>query len=103
MELARADRAVQPPNDIESVLPEKKPTVLPVSSGRYMQTFGRITGIAAVCFLVAGLVVWKFHPWAHNSQGRMALLILVCAMFLSILHYYSLEDTGNGRKPGVKL
>jgi type IV secretory pathway VirB6-like protein len=100
LELARVEQLEEPQVEIEDIPAATKPTGLPASSGRYMQIFERVTGVLAVCFLVAGLVVWKVH---QPSQGRLALLILVCAMFLSILHYYSLEDTGNGKKPGVKL
>lgn len=57
-------------------------------SKRYMEYFGRFTGALGLIFLVLGLGVWMFRQGDH----RLALLILVCAMFLSILHYYSLED-----------
>lgn len=106
LELVKVDQLDEPEDDIEETISDTKPTGLPASSGRYMQIFERITGIAAVCFLVAGLIVWKLNKSLftnHPSQGRLALVILVCAMFLSILHYYSLEDTEKGKKPGVKL
>jgi len=59
------------------------------SARRYMDLFQRISGVLGLVLLVAGLGVWAFKPGQH----RLALLILVCAMFLSILHYYTLEDT----------
>jgi hypothetical protein len=99
LELAKVDQLEEHHEGMEVPAPDAKPTGLPASSGRYMQIFEHVTGILAVCFLITGLIIWK----VHHSQGRLPLLILVCAMFLSILHYYSLEDTGNGKKPGVKL
>lgn len=62
------------------------------ASRRYMILFERLCGVLAAVFLVAGLGVWMFKPGQH----RLALLILVCAMFLSIIHYYTLEDPGGG-------
>lgn len=59
-----------------------------------MGALERITGIVGVTLLVVGLVFWKFRPGEH----RAALVILVCAMFLAILHYYTLEDTRRGAK-----
>lgn len=58
----------------------------------YMSIFRRVTGVFGLLLLVAGLLAWKFHPGQH----RLALLLLVCAMFLSILHYYSLESRDVG-------
>ena len=61
-----------------------------------MGALERITGIVGVALLVVGLAVWKFRPGA--TEHRAALLMLVCAMFLAILHYYTLEDTRRGAK-----
>jgi len=58
----------------------------------YMARFGRITFVLGILCLVAGLAVWMFRSGEHRS----ALLLLVVAMFLAILHNYSLED-GNGK------
>lgn len=55
----------------------------------YIATFERITGVLGLLFLASGLGVWMFK---QHSQHRLALLLLIAAMFLSILHYYSLED-----------
>jgi hypothetical protein len=51
--------------------------------------FKRLTAIFGMLALVAGLAVWRFEP---HSQHRLALLIFVGAMFLAILHHYSLEE-----------
>ncbi|HEV3311166.1 MAG TPA: hypothetical protein VG815_11685 [Chloroflexota bacterium] len=55
----------------------------------YMGIFERWTGIIGLVLLVSGLAIWAFRPGGH----RLALVVLVCAMFLAILHHYSLEET----------
>jgi hypothetical protein len=55
----------------------------------YMGIFERWTGIIGLALLVSGLAIWAFRPGGH----RLALVILVCAMFLAILHHYSQEET----------
>jgi len=68
------------------------PAVLPdVALGVRVQlhTFQRITGVVGMLCLIAGLAVWRFKP---HSDDRLALVILVCAMFLAILHHYSMEE-----------
>lgn len=63
----------------------------------YLNRFQRLTGILGMIFLIAGLAEWKFHPFNPHSQDRLALFILVCAMFLAILHHYSIEEGQAGR------
>ena len=61
-----------------------------------LHRFQRITGIVGMALLIAGLAVWRFRP---HTNDRLALLILICAMFLAILHHYSMEEnrrSGNG-------
>ncbi len=67
------------------------PSVERTSLG-YMAIFGRVTFVLGVLFVLAGLGVWMFRGGEHRS----ALLLLVVAMFLAILHNYSLEDA-NGK------
>ena len=62
-----------------------------------MVLFERATGIIGVASLVAGLADWGFQP---HSDHRAALVVLVFAMFMAILHYYSLEDTRSGDNRG---
>jgi hypothetical protein len=61
-----------------------------------LHRFQRTTAIIGMLFLIAGLAVWRFKP---HSDDRLALILLVCAMFLAILHHYSLEETRAGRRP----
>jgi hypothetical protein len=72
--------------------PTAKATPERPASRRYMVLFERVTGIIGIMCLIAGLALWAFRSGDH----RLALVVLVCAMFLAILHYYSLEDTRNG-------
>ena len=58
-----------------------------------MGGFARFTGLVGVTLLVAGLAMWKFRPGEH----RLALMILVCAMFLAYC------TTTPSRTPGGAL
>jgi hypothetical protein len=57
---------------------------------RKMMMFQRFSGLVGVLFLFLGLGTWMFRP----GHFRLSLVIMVCAMFLALLHYYSLEDAG---------
>jgi len=74
--------------DVPSAYIAKPQISASAASRSYMAWFERVTGIVGVALLVAGLAVWRFKPGDH----RAALILLVCAMFLAILHYYSLEE-----------
>ena len=89
------DRSVSPALPLDNVPRDTTTSAAPApspTSRRYMLIFERATGIIGVLCLVTGLSLWAFQPGDHRS----ALVVLVCAMFLAILHYYSLEDTRNG-------
>jgi hypothetical protein len=56
--------------------------------------FSRITGIVGICLLVTALFAWVLRP----GHYRLVLLILILAMFLAILHNYSIDGrNGKGR------
>lgn len=77
--------------DVEAevvTVPKKVPSVA-LGPRAQLRRFERITAVLGVFFLIAGLAVWRFKP---HTQDRLALLILVVAMFLAILHHYSIEE-----------
>lgn len=65
----------------------------------FLRRFEKATFAIGMLFLIAGLAVWRFKP---HSNDRLALILLVCAMFLAILHHYSIEENvyRNGKNTG---
>ena len=86
-----------PPVNVETETIAPAEAVPQVALGVRVQLhkFQRVTGIVGMICLIAGLAVWRFKP---HSDDRLALLILVCAMFLAILHHYSMEENRRSRR-----
>lgn len=72
----------------------RAPDRFPVRQSQAPQLFSRLTAVLGIALLIAALFAWILRP----GHYRLVLLILVLAMFLSILHNYSLEDNGNGNE-----
>lgn len=87
-------RAINAGAETESVAPPKPVPVVALRPGAFLSRFERWTGVLGVAFLVIGLAVWRFKP---HTQDRLALLILVVAMFLAILHHYTIEEGRSGK------
>jgi len=101
---ADAATGLEPPPavDIQTIAPPQTVPEVAVGMRLELGRFERLTGVVGMLLLLAGLAVWRFKP---HSDDRLALVILVCAMFLAIIHHYSLEEnrrSGNGSLGGSR-
>lgn len=84
-----AEPALQPKFEAETIPALEVVPNVALGERLQLRQFERFTGIVGMLFLIVGLAVWRFKP---HSDDRLALVILVCAMFLAILHHYCLEE-----------